>query len=184
MPGDEAMPKLVLLDRDGVINYDSEQYIKSPDEWRPVPGSIDAIRRLHEAGFQVVVVSNQSGVGRGLYSEDDLAAIHARMTAGIAAGGGELAGIYYCPHHPDDGCGCRKPRTGLLDRIARDFNVSLAGVAMIGDKESDCVAAARVGARPILVGSARGDRVLPPSRDLPYESYPDLASAVDALLAE
>ena len=170
---------LVLLDRDGVINRDSPDYIRSVAEWQPLPGSLEAIARLTAAGFQIAVVSNQSGIARGLFSEDTLAAIHRAMRDAVAAAGGRLAGIYYCPHHPQDGCDCRKPRPGLLQRAARDLGVALAGAPFVGDKLSDVEAARAAGARPVLVGplaeQGAGGRV---------ESYPDLAAAAAALIAE
>lgn len=173
----------MLLDRDGVVNYDSDEYVKSPDEWRPVPASIAAIGRLGAAGIGIVVVTNQSGIGRGLFDERALAAIHAKMRRAIEAGGGRLEGVYHCPHRPDAGCDCRKPKTGLLVRIAADLGRPLAGVPMIGDKSTDCEAAAAAGARPILVGSERVDGFVPPRPDAGFECYRDLGAAVDALLA-
>lgn len=178
-----AAESLVLLDRDGVINEDSAEYIKSVEEWRPIRGSLEAIAALHAAGFRVVVVTNQSGVGRGLLSEETLAAIHAHMAQAVEAAGGALSGIYYCPHRPEDGCGCRKPRTGLLRAIARDFACSLEGVPFIGDKPSDVQAARAVGARPILV---QADETTLPAElaEAPVEVYRDLAAAAHVLLGE
>lgn len=177
--------RLVVLDRDGVVNRDSEAYIKSPDEWQPLPGSLEAIARLSAAGFDVVVASNQSGVGRGLFGEAELDAITAKMNAAIDAAGGRLAAVYYCPHHPDAGCDCRKPKPGLLERIARDFGVSLAGVPVVGDSQRDLDAARAVGARPILVLTGNGERTraaLGPSPEV--EIYADLAAVADRLLDE
>ena len=173
---------LVLLDRDGVINYDSDDYVKSPDEWIPVPASIAAIGRLGAAGIGVIVVTNQSGIGRGLFCERVLAEIHARMRQAIEDGGGRLEGVYHCPHAPGDACDCRKPRPGLLKRIEHDLGRTLAGVPVIGDKTSDCEAAVAAGARPILIGSERLDGFVPPAADTKFESYRDLGMAVDALL--
>lgn len=179
---DTPSPRLVILDRDGVINYDSDAYIKSADEWRALPGSLEAIAALGTAGYTVTVASNQSGIGRGLFGETELAAIHAKMTAAVEAAGGRLAGIYFCPHRPDAGCSCRKPRPGLLEQIAGDFGVSLTGVPVVGDKRSDLEAAEAVGARPILVATGQGQRT---AQDAPgrYERYADLA-AVAARLAQ
>ncbi|HEX7080977.1 MAG TPA: D-glycero-beta-D-manno-heptose 1,7-bisphosphate 7-phosphatase [Gammaproteobacteria bacterium] len=175
--------KLVVLDRDGVINEDSDDYVKSPDEWRALPGSLDAIARLHAAGFDVVVATNQSGVGRGLYSMDTVDAIHARLRAEAGAAGGAIAGIYVCPHRPEDGCDCRKPRPGLLRKIEEDFRCSLRGVPFVGDKLTDVEAARAVGARPLFVGGrSEADRRAAEALGVPI--YPDLAAAVDALLAE
>lgn len=175
--------RLVLLDRDGVINADSAEYVKSVAEWHPLPGSIDAIARLSRAGFGVVVVTNQSGIGRGLFDQAALEAIHTRLRALVAAAGGRLDGIYVCPHRPDEGCECRKPRPGLLERIARDFGCDLTGVPFIGDKASDVEAARAVGARPILVGT--GLRALGEDTALQgIETHADLAAAAASLIAE
>lgn len=179
-----ASGELVILDRDGVINFDSAEYIKTPDEWRPLPGSPEAIAALSGAGFRVVVASNQSGVGRGLFTEAALAAIHARMRGTIEAAGGTLSGIYYCPHRPDEGCDCRKPAPGLLLRISRDFGQSLRGVPFIGDKPSDIEAALAVGARPILVRTGDGQRTARLIDDSDLEIFDDLAGAAARLLGE
>ncbi len=176
--------RLIVLDRDGVINHDSENYIKTPQEWQPLPGSLDAIAALSTAGFRIVVVSNQSGISRGLLSETVLDEIHRKMMAAVAAAGGAIAGIYYCPHAPDDDCDCRKPRPGLLTRIKNDFGVSLAGVPVIGDKVTDIELARRVGARPILVLTGYGQATLAALHDTEIETFADLASAASALLAE
>jgi D-glycero-D-manno-heptose 1,7-bisphosphate phosphatase len=173
-----ARGRVVILDRDGVINRDSEAYVKSPEEWHPLPGSLEAVAALNRAGYRVVVATNQSGLGRGLFTEETLGRIHERMTAALEEAGAKLSGIYYCPHRPDEGCVCRKPAPGLLHAIARDLDVVLEGVAMVGDKLTDVLAAEAVGARPILVRPA-GER-LPERPDL--EAYPDLASAVRAIL--
>jgi len=176
--------KLIVLDRDGVINHDSEDYIKTPEEWRPLHGSLDAIAALGAAGFRVVVVSNQSGIGRGFLKEAVLEDIHRQMLSAVAAAGGSIAGIYYCPHSPDDGCVCRKPRTGLLDRINADYGVPLAGLPIIGDKATDIELARRVGARPILVLTGYGQTTLKSLDDNDVEVFSDLGSAASALIAE
>jgi D-glycero-D-manno-heptose 1,7-bisphosphate phosphatase len=175
----EPVSPLVFLDRDGVINRDSDQYIKRVAEWEPLPGSLDAIARLTAAGFRSVVISNQSGIGRGLFSAATLAEIHAAMRAAVEGAGGRLAAIYYCPHRPDEDCDCRKPRPGLLLQAAREFGCSLDGVPLIGDKASDVVTALAVGARPIVVGSRPGEQ-FPQG----IERYLDLAGAASALIAE
>jgi D-glycero-D-manno-heptose 1,7-bisphosphate phosphatase len=180
----EATSPLIILDRDGVINFDSAAYIKRPEEWRPLPGSIAAIAALATHGWRVVVVSNQSGVGRGLFSEAALAAIHAKMTRTVEAAGGALSGIYYCPHRPEDGCACRKPAPGLLHRIAHDFGRALDGVPFVGDKLSDVGAADAVHARPILVRTGSGQETLAELRGREIEVYDDLAAAVEHLLAQ
>ena len=169
--------RVVLIDRDGVINRDSDQYIKSVAEWEPLPGSLEAIAELTEAGFDVVVITNQSGVGRGLFTLETLAAIHAAMKAAVESAGGSLAGIYFCPHRPEDGCACRKPRPGLLLEAAADLGFDLATVAFIGDKQSDVDAAVAAGARPVIVGTA-------PIAAPRVERYSDLAAASRALIAE
>ncbi|MEX2469585.1 MAG: D-glycero-beta-D-manno-heptose 1,7-bisphosphate 7-phosphatase [Pseudohongiellaceae bacterium] len=148
--------KLVVLDRDGVINEDSPDYIKSEAEWRPVPGSLEAIARLHQAGFTLVVATNQSGLARGLFDDIALARIHQTLMAEVEAGGGRLAGIFYCPHAPDAGCACRKPGTGLLQTIEDELAVSLAGCPFVGDSLKDLQAATTWGMRPILVRSGKG----------------------------
>ena len=179
-----ATDKLVILDRDGVINHDSQDYIKTPEEWQPLPGSLNAIAALNAAGFRVVVVSNQSGIGRGLFSETEFSQIHRKMTSAVRAAGGEIAGFYYCPHRPDDDCDCRKPRPGLLERVKADFNISLAGVPLIGDKITDVELARRVGARPILVLTGYGQDTVATLDDNGVESFADLAAAARALIAE
>ncbi len=180
----EAAGQLVVLDRDGVINRDSHAYIKSPSEWHAIPGSLQAIAGLHRAGFRIVVVSNQSGVGRGLYSAQALKDINARMEHEVESAGGALAGVYCCPHRPDEGCDCRKPAPGLLRQIERDFGRSLHGAPLIGDKLSDIDAALAVGARPMLVRTGYGRQAAKTLGDRKAEIHADLASAVASLLAE
>ncbi len=175
--------KLFILDRDGVINFDSDQYIKSPDEWRPIPGSLEAIARLTKSGFRVVVATNQSGVGQGLFEMDTLNAIHEKMQRAVLQAGGRIEAIFFCPHTNGDKCGCRKPKPGLLQEIAARYNASLAGVPAVGDSLRDLQAAAAVGARPILVLTGKGkktvaDPALPPNTPV----YADLAAAVAALV--
>ncbi|MBM4221381.1 MAG: D-glycero-beta-D-manno-heptose 1,7-bisphosphate 7-phosphatase, partial [Gammaproteobacteria bacterium] len=143
----ESGARLVVLDRDGVINRESAAFIKSADEWLPLPGSLEAIAALHQAGFTVVVASNQSGVGRGLISPAALQEIHARMLAAVEQAGGKLAGIFFCPHLPGDNCSCRKPKPGLLLQIEAQFGCSLRGRPVIGDSARDLEAAQAVGAR-------------------------------------
>lgn len=181
-----ALPRIVVLDRDGVINRDSPDFIRSPDEWQALPGSLEAIASLSAAGIPVVVASNQSGVGRGLFSLDTLTAIHARMTAAVRDAGGELAGIFFCPHHPEEGCDCRKPRPGLLHRIERELHCSLAGQPVIGDSLRDLEAAASAGARPLLVRTGNGTSCEAEARRRwpGLGVHDDLAAAVAGLLAE
>jgi len=178
-------PRLVVLDRDGVINRESPDFIRQPGEWLPLPGSIEAIADLTGAGFRVVVASNQSGVGRGLFSAETLAAIHERMCRTVEAAGGRLHGIWFCPHRPEDDCDCRKPRPGLLRQIEAHFGVALRGQPVIGDSFRDLEAAWQVGARAMLVRTGNGvatERRLPGSP--PVEVFADLADAAARLIAE
>lgn len=178
--------RLVILDRDGVINRDSDAYIKSPSEWIPIPGSLEAIARLKRAGFTVVVASNQSGVGRGLFDLGALNSIHQKMNAALEPLNAKLDGIFFCPHRPDEKCSCRKPAPGLLQQIAAQFHVALNDVPAIGDSLRDLQAARTVHARPILVltGKGRYTQEHLPAAFSETEVYPDLAAAADALLEE
>ena len=176
--------RLIVLDRDGVINHDSDQFIKSPDEWRPIPGSLEAIARLNHAGYRVVVATNQSGVGRGLLDFSTLSAIHDKMHRALAHVGGRVDAIFYCPHTADSRCECRKPKAGMLREIGVRFNVDMAGVACVGDGLRDLQAAQSVGAQPMLVLTGKGEKTLrdggfPPNTVI----FPDLAFAASALLA-
>ena len=174
-------PRLVILDRDGVINADSAEFIKSPAEWQPLPGSLDALARLHRAGWTVVVASNQSGVGRGLLSLTVLAQIHDLMQEQVRAAGGVIDRVFFCPHAPEADCDCRKPRPGLLRQIEAAYGVGLGGVPAIGDSVRDVEAARAAGARPMLVLTGNGVEA---ARLTGVESYADLGTAVDALLRE
>jgi len=175
--------RLVILDRDGVINADSPDYIKTPAEWRPLPGSLAAISRLCAAGFTVAVASNQSGVARGLFSLATLQQINARMSSAVEAAGGRIDTIVFCPHGPGDGCSCRKPAPGLLLQLADHYGLSLEGVPVIGDSARDLEAARAVGARPILVLTGNGHEALARQGDA-VEAYQDLAAAAAALAQE
>jgi len=148
--------KLVILDRDGTINHDSDQYIKSPAEWKPIKGSLEAIARLTQAGWRVVVATNQSGIGRGLFDMATLNAIHDTMHRAVHQAGGRIDAIFFCPHAGDANCECRKPKPGMLLEIARRMNVQLDGVPMVGDSLRDLQAAAAAGARPVLVLTGKG----------------------------
>ena len=176
--------KLVILDRDGVINLDSERYVKSPEEWKPIAGSLEAIARFTQAGFRVVVATNQSGVGRGLFDMATLNAIHDKMHKAVNQLGGRIDAVFFCPHAQDAGCACRKPQPGMLLEIAGRFNVALAGVPAIGDSLRDLQAASAAGARPILVLTGKGQQTLK-SGGLPEgtEIHQDLAAAALALAA-
>jgi D-glycero-D-manno-heptose 1,7-bisphosphate phosphatase len=175
--------KLIILDRDGVINYDSDEYIKSVEEWRAIPGSLDAIARLYHAGYHVVVASNQAGIARGKFNIDTLNSIHQKMHTHLAQCGGVIGAIFFCPHGPDDGCECRKPKPGLLREVARRLNTPLDGVYAVGDKLSDLQAASAAGAVPILVKTGYGQSVVN-KKEVPagVEVYNDLAEFVDELL--
>ena len=173
----------MVLDRDGTINKDSPDYIKSPSEWKPIPGSLDAIARLNRSGWTVVVATNQSGLGRGMFPLNTLYAIHQEMNGQLAAHGAHVDSVFFCPHVPDDHCECRKPKPGLLHAIAERYGIAMTGVPVIGDSARDLDAAAAVGARPILVRTGNGRKTLRGLDPDQVEHYTDLASAVDSLLA-
>ena len=175
--------KLVILDRDGVINFDSDHFIKSPAEWKPIPGSLEAIARLTQAGYRVVVASNQSGIDRGLFDMDTLNAIHDKMQRAVKTAGGRIDAIFYCPHSADSNCDCRKPKPGMLLRIADCFSVDLPGVYVVGDSLRDLKAAAAAGAKPVLVLSGKL-KSADEEKDIPEDTivFNDLAAFVDRLL--
>jgi D-glycero-D-manno-heptose 1,7-bisphosphate phosphatase len=151
--------KLIILDRDGTINHDSDDFIKSPEEWRPLPGALEAIARLNHAGWRVVVASNQSGLGRGLFDLATLNAVHTKMFKLLAAVGGKIDAVFYCPHTPQDQCACRKPQAGLFQQIEERFSVDMAGVHAVGDSLRDAQAAAAVGCPTHLVLTGKGARL-------------------------
>ncbi len=172
--------KLVVLDRDGTINHDSDQHIKSPAEWKPIKGSLEAIARLTQAGWRVVVATNQSGIARGLFDMATLNAIHDGMHRAVHQAGGRIDAVFFCPHAGDSNCACRKPKPGMLLEIGKRMNVALQGVPMVGDSLRDLQAAAAAGARPVLVLTGKGKKTraaggLPPGT----ETFPDLAAFVD-----
>jgi D-glycero-D-manno-heptose 1,7-bisphosphate phosphatase len=171
--------KLVVLDRDGTINHDSDHYIKSPAEWKPIRGSLEAIALLTQNGYKVVVATNQSGIARGLFDMTTLNAIHDTMHKAVAQAGGRVDAVFFCPHAADANCECRKPNPGMLQEIGRRMNVTLAGVPMVGDGLRDLQAAAAVGAQPVLVLTGKGRRT---QKDggLPEGTrvFPDLAAFV------
>jgi D-glycero-D-manno-heptose 1,7-bisphosphate phosphatase len=148
--------KLIILDRDGVINFDSDQFIKHPEEWKPIPGSLEAIARLNQSDYRVVVATNQSGIGRGLFDMPMLNAIHDKMLKACALVGARIDAVFYCPHTPESHCHCRKPNTGMLEEIAERYNVSLAGIPTVGDSLRDLQSAATMGALPFLVLTGKG----------------------------
>lgn len=180
-----APHRLVILDRDGVINHESPSFIRSTDDWIPIAGSIKAIADLTSAGFVVYVATNQSGVGRGLYTAATLNLIHEQMELVVGRAGGRIAGIFTCPHHPDDGCDCRKPKPGLLRQIEAATGASLLAVPAIGDSARDLEAALAVGARPILVRTGNGTKTELDWRGQPkIEIFDNLAAAAAALIGE
>jgi D-glycero-D-manno-heptose 1,7-bisphosphate phosphatase len=175
--------KLIILDRDGTINYDSDQYIKSPTEWKPLPGSLEAIARLTQRGWRCVVATNQSGIARGLFDMATLNAIHAELHRAVVQAGGRIDAIFFCPHDADANCECRKPKPGLLREIGARMDVELTGVPMVGDAMRDLEAAAAVGCKPCLVLTGKGKKTRE-AGGLPFgtEVFADLA-AVAARLA-
>ena len=176
--------RLVILDRDGVINEDSEDFITSPEGWKPIPGSVAAIARLYRAGYRIVVATNQSGIGRGLLDMDMLGRIHARMLDSVRKRGGDIDGIFFCPHKPQDACACRKPQPGLLNEIADRLKMNLNSVYVVGDSERDIVAARRAMALPVLVCTGNGRKTLKESSELNgVPVFDDLQAFVGALLA-
>ncbi len=171
----------VLLDRDGVINQDSDDFIKSPEEWMPIDGSLEAIALLNEHDYKVVVITNQSGVARGLFDTAMLEKIHAKMQRMAEEKGGKIDAIYFCPHGPDDHCNCRKPKSGLLEAFARDNHVSLSGMPVIGDSLRDLQSAQAVGASPILVKTGKGCKTLTENSNLNVPTFENLYDAAKYL---
>ncbi len=176
--------KLVILDRDGVINFDSDQYIKSPFEWKPIAGSIEAIARLNQNGYRVVVATNQSGIGRGLFDMATLNAINDKMMELVFLQGGRIDALFFCPHTADENCNCRKPKTGMLEEIAKRFETDLTGVPCVGDSMRDLEAAAAMGCQPILVLTGKGQKTFDEGK-LPKKTqvFTDLADATRHLIA-
>lgn len=152
--------KLIILDRDGVINEDSDLYIKSAAEWRPLKGSAEAIARLNHAGYRVVVATNQSGIGRGLFDMGALNLMHEKMHKAVAQAGGRIDAVFYCPHKDDDHCACRKPKPGMLEEIAHRFEIALAGVPCVGDAIRDLQAGAQANCELVLVKTGKGEKTL------------------------
>ena len=183
----QLAPKgLVILDRDGVINRESSAFVKSADEWVPLSGSLRAIAALSNAGYTVAIASNQSGLARGLFDRKALRAIHRKLRKLVAAEGGHIDRIVICPHGPDDGCACRKPKPGLLRRLGRYYGIDLSGVPIVGDSLRDLEAAAAAGARPILVrtGNGRKTELALGGAFQGTETFDDLAAVADALVRE
>lgn len=175
--------KFVVLDRDGVINYDSPNFIKSPEEWKPIPGSLEAIASLNQAGFHVVLATNQSGLERGLLDMATLNAIHDKMSRLLIHHGGRIEALFYCPHSSETGCECRKPKPGLLREIALRFNIDMRGVPNIGDSLRDLQCAAEMGCLPILVKTGKGKKT-EATGGLPENTliFDDLAQAAQHLI--
>ncbi len=178
--------KLVILDRDGTINADSTDFIKTPEEWTPLPGALDAIARLNHAGWHVVVATNQSGLGRGLFDVALLNAMHEKMHKLLAAVGGRVDAIFYCPHTPDDNCHCRKPAPGLFEQIGECYGIDLHNVPVVGDATRDIVAGAQVGCEPHLVLTGNGavyrGRPLPETFPPDTQVHEDLGAFADWLV--
>lgn len=175
--------KMIILDRDGVINYDSPAFIKSPAEWVPIPGSLEAIARLNQAGYRVVVASNQSGIARELFDMTVLNAIHQKMHTSAQLVGASIDAVFFCPHAALDSCDCRKPKSGMFEEIGKRFKVSLKGVPTVGDSLRDLQAGFNSGCLPYLVLTGKGEKTqetggLPPGTQV----FPDLASMVNVLL--
>ncbi len=177
--------KLVILDRDGVINYDSAQFIKSPDEWKPIPGSLEAIAALNQAGYRVALATNQSGISRGLFDMATLNAMHDKMHRALAQVGGRIDALFYCPHSAEDHCDCRKPKPGMIEEIARRFGSDLDGVPSVGDSLRDLQASTPLGALPILVRTGKGEATLA-AGGLPPGTWvcADLAEAAKRIITE
>ena len=175
----------IILDRDGVINVDSDQFIKTPEEWLPIEGSLEAIARLKQAGFVVGIASNQSGIGRGLFDLATLNAMHEKMQQLLAKLGAHIDMIAFCPHTPEDHCDCRKPLPGLYRQLAKRWEIELEGIPVVGDSLRDLEAAMTVNARPLLVRTGKGATTveqLPDQWSIPV--FDDLAQAVNHLLRE
>lgn len=177
--------KLVILDRDGVINFDSPQHIKSPDEWIPIPGSLEAIALLNQSGFRVVLATNQSGISRGLFDMATLNAIHDKMHRALGQFGGRIDALFYCPHSSESNCNCRKPKSGMIEEISRRFAIDLAGVPSVGDSLRDLQASATYGAQPILVRTGKGEATLAQG-NLPENTWicANLAEAAQRIITE
>jgi D-glycero-D-manno-heptose 1,7-bisphosphate phosphatase len=175
--------KLVILDRDGVINKDSSHFIKTPNEWVPIAGSLEAIALLNQSGFRVAIATNQSGVSRGLFDMATLNAIHNKMHRELATVGGRVDAVFFCPHAADDHCHCRKPDTGMIEEIGKRFSVELKGVPAVGDALRDLQAFANAGCQPILVKTGKGEETLAKG-NLPPNTWvcADLAEAVQRIL--
>jgi len=178
--------KIVILDRDGVINQDSIDYIKKPSEWIPIDGSIQAIADLCAAGFKIVIATNQSGLARNLFSLDDLNCIHQKLIEFVESANGKIHGIFYCPHLPNEHCNCRKPKTGLLEQIEKKFQCSLQSSPFVGDSVKDVQAALTHGCKAMLVRTGNGERALLELKNLEvvdFEAFSDLTEAAKSIIS-
>lgn len=174
--------KLIILDRDGVINYDSDFYIKSPSEWIPIPGSLEAVAALNQAGYKISIATNQSGINRGIYTLDALSAIHEKMRLALADVGGQIDSIFFCPHTPNEACPCRKPKPGLLRQIATHYQCDITKISFVGDSLRDIEAARAVSCKSILVRTGNGSSVSA-SHLIDVDVYDDLAQVAKVLCA-
>ncbi len=173
---------LIILGRDGVINHESDDFIKSPAEWEPIEGSLEAIARLNHAGYRVVVITNQSGIAKGLLDAETLNRIHSKMRRMLAQVGGKIEAILFCPHGPDDECDCRKPQDGSYAELSHRLRINLEGVPAVGNSKKDIGAARSVGAKPILVRTGRGAKTEMAGLSDDVAVYDDLAAVATALL--
>lgn len=179
------MTKLIILDRDGVINEDSDNYVRSVEEWQPIPGSIEAIARLSKAGFIIAVATNQSGIARGYYPLSELETMHKKMNQLVQGQGGKIDCIKFCPHGPDDGCRCRKPQTGLVEQIEESLNQSARGGWFVGDTLRDLQCGSAMGCKPALVRTGKGERTIAKGEGLKGVSvFNSLADFADDLLSQ
>lgn len=174
--------RYVLLDRDGVINVDSDEFIKSPEEWQPLPGSLEAIALLNRHGYKVAVITNQSGIGRGLFNVATLDSIHAKMQRLVTEQGGEISAIYYCPHLPDEACDCRKPKPGLLQRFSQEQQIPLKDVYVVGDSWRDIQSGIAVQATSLLVKTGKGLRTLADHPEPNIPVFEDLYAAAEYII--
>ena len=177
--------KLIILDRDGVINEDSDDYVKSVDEWEPIPGSIEAIAKLSKAGYTVAVATNQSGISRGFFDEFELAAMHQKMCSLVEEEGGQINGVFFCPHGPDDDCECRKPKIGLIEQIECEFGTNVERLPFVGDSVKDLICARLAGCTPVLVRTGKGETTLAESSKSELDGvsvFKNLKEYVDSLL--
>jgi len=177
--------KFIILDRDGVINEDSDDYVKSAEEWYPISGSLEAIAKLKQAGYTVVIATNQSGIGRGLFGFEEFEEMCEKMDVMLDQVGGYIDGIFLCPHAPEDGCDCRKPLPGMFEQIAGEFDMDLSGVPIVGDSLRDLQAGQAVGCTPYLVKTGKGERTIAKGEGLEgVVIFEDLAEFVDQLLSK